>query len=74
VQRGHQQQFTVTVLDQFHRAIPPSSIGWSVTGPGLINGNGVYRAPALTKGTAVIKAKVTVNGVTLTGTIILTVL
>ncbi len=68
VQRGHQQQFSVQALDQFHQVLATPAIAWSLTGPGSISSGGLYQAPANAKGTAVVKAKVTVNGVSLTGT------
>jgi hypothetical protein len=82
IHRGLQQQFSVMALDQFHRVMANPSASWSVSwssgtvqpwGPGSISSSGLYTAPISTKGTAIIKAKVTVNGVTLSGTATVTV-
>jgi len=75
--RGLQQQFSVAALDQFHRVMANPSTSWSVSwdsavvqpwGPGSISSSGLYTAPTSAKGTVIIKAKVTVNGVTLEST------
>ena len=69
VARGSQQQFTVQALDQFHTAMTAPTVSWSASGLGSINSSsGLYQAPLNSKGSALIKVKVIVNGVTLTDT------
>jgi hypothetical protein len=68
VAHGSQQQFAVTALDQFHNVIAKATAVWSVTGQGSINStSGLYLAPASTTGMVTVKAKVTLNGITVTG-------
>jgi hypothetical protein len=68
VQHGRSQQMSLQVEDQFHRALTPQATAWSVSGLGSISRSGLYQAPSNSKGSAIIKVKVTVNGITLTGT------
>jgi len=68
VPHGSQQQFSAVALDQFGNAMAKPSIAWSVSGLGSINSSGLYTGPASATGSATIKAKVTVNGIGLTGT------
>jgi hypothetical protein len=68
VPRGQQQQFSAQVQDQFHAVMTPQATAWSVSGLGSVSGAGLYLAPTNAKGSAVIRVKVTVNGVSLNGT------
>jgi hypothetical protein len=63
------QQFTANAFDQFHQPMPVA-FAWSmVSGPGSIDsGTGLYTPPTTGTGTAVVEARATANGVTLTGT------
>jgi hypothetical protein len=69
VPRGRSQQMSVQVQDQFHRAMTAQAVAWSVSGLGSISNGGLYQAPGNARGSAIIKVKMTVNGITLTGTV-----
>jgi hypothetical protein len=66
VQRGQSQQITVQVQDQFHQVMTAQAVAWSVSSLGSISTSGLYQAPSNTKGLAIIRVKVIVNGITLT--------
>ena len=75
VARGLEQQFVVVAQDQFRNALTNASIVWSRTGLGSVNAsNGLYQAPASTTGTAVVKARVVVNGIAMIGSAAVTVI
>jgi hypothetical protein len=64
-------QFRAKALDQFGNTIQ-ASFAWTIfSGPGKISSNGLYTGT--TAGTAVIQAKTTWNGVTMTSTATVTV-
>ena len=67
VPHGSKLQFAAVALDQFHNPMTGATIAWSVSGLGSINGNGLYTAPTSTTGTATVRAKITANGIVLTG-------
>jgi hypothetical protein len=72
---GAQQQFNAYALDQFNQYMPGTIFSWSVTsGPGSVNSNGLYTAPASGTGTAIVQAQATVNGVTMSATATVTLL
>jgi hypothetical protein len=64
---GGQQQLVATGYDQFQQPMA-ATFNWSVNGPGAVDDNGVYSAPASGGGLAVIQASTTVNGVVVSGT------
>jgi hypothetical protein len=73
VQRGSEQQFSVVALDQFHNEMATQAVKWSVSGLGSIDASGLFQAPSAATGSAIIKAKVVVNGFILTGRATVTV-
>jgi autotransporter-associated beta strand protein len=52
---GGQQQFTVSVQDQFGQPIGNPPVTWSLTGPGMLSSSGLY-SPAYAPGTATVQA------------------
>lgn len=68
---GTTQQIKAAAYDQFHHLLSPQpAFTWSVaSGPGSISSSGLYKAPPSGSGTALIQAAATVNGVTVPGTV-----
>jgi hypothetical protein len=68
VPRGGMLQLTAAAFDQFGNRML-AIFNWSlVSGPGSVSATGLYHAPTLVTGKAVIKATTTVGGVTQSGT------
>jgi hypothetical protein len=62
VPAGTPQQFAIAALDQFHNALVPQSIIWSMNGLGLIDASGLYHAPIFGSGAAIVRATIHING------------
>ena len=73
VKHGTSLPLAAYAYDQFGNQIF-ASFTWSmVSGPGSVNKTGLYTAPLLGTGKAVVKATATINGITLSGTTTLTI-
>jgi hypothetical protein len=74
VSNGTQQQFVAAADDQFGYALPTQpAFAWSIIGgQGTIDANGLYAAPASGAGADTVGVSVTVNGVSMNATAIVT--